>query len=373
VLAFATAVLTPSRERGRTGYPSSYSTQWDGAKAAYLLLESLNYDVERWDSSPTELREDARDQLLILADPIQAPTAEESAALRQFLVRGGDILATGERAALFLPNAESFEENDEVDETTFPALVPMPLTAGAQEISMASPFEWKPNRVDQVVAYGNKDTAAVVTYSVGKGRVIWWGSPSPLTNRGLPESGNLVLFLNSLGDSGRRILWDEYFHGARGDLLTYLGKTPLPWVLLQCVLGMLLILLTYSRRYGTIRMPGKFSRLSPLEFVDTLGSLYSTAHAGSAAVRVAWQRFRFLLGRQLGLSLNTPLPELAKAAGRTLGWEEAPLLGALVRADRGGRTIQLGDSEALEIVQELHDYTERLETRRTPKETRKTE
>jgi hypothetical protein len=369
VLAIATALLTPSKQRGRSGYPSSYATQWDGAKAAYLVLESLGYDIQRWNESPTALEaDDAKDQVLILANPIQPPTTEETAALREFLQRGGQILATGEQAAEFLPDAERFDENDDVEEISFKALIPSPLTAGAKEISMTPPYYWRPHAINQIVAYGNHDTAAVVTYSVGEGRVIWWGSPSPLTNRGIKEADNLILLLNSVGTSDRKILWDEYYHGARGDLWSYLRKTPLPWVCVQIGFGLLLIFFTYSRRYGTTRMPGKFSRLAPLEFVDTLGSLYKTAHAGSAAARVAYHRLRFQITRQLGLSGNAVPGEIAKAAGPALGWDETALLGALLRADRGSRTVGLSDAEALEIVQELHDYTVRLETRRMPDE-----
>jgi len=372
-LATATAILNPSRQRGRAGYPSSYSTKWDGAKAAYLVLEELGYDVKRWDEPPTALGDDAENKVLILANPVQPPAPEEAEALRGFLMRGGQILATGEGAAMVLPEAKFFVESDELDDARFPALVPSPITAGAREISMIPPFEWRPQSLSQIVVYGNVETAAVVTYSIGKGRVVWWGSPSPLTNRGLKEPGNLLLFLNCLGGTGKKILWDEYFHGARGDLQSCIGKTPLPWVCVQLGFGLLLVFVTYSRRYGTVRMPGKISRLSPLEFVDTLGSLYRTAHAGSAAVCVAYQRFRFRLTRQLGLPGNALPAEMAKAAHLTFGWEEATFLGCLRRADRGTRSIEMKDTEALEIVQELRDYTVRLETRRTPEEKRKSE
>jgi len=375
VLAFATALLTPPRSGGRTGFPSSYSTSWDGAKAAYLLLSELGYDVKRWDRAPTELGDGAEDQILILANPLQPPTSEDIAALRRFLDGGGRIVATGENVAEFLPGGQKFAESDDAEgETQFPALLPSPLTSGAPEISMAPPSDWHSGKVDQVAVYGNSDTAAVVTYAVGKGTIVWWGSPSPLTNRGIKEPGNLALLLNSIGGTkGKQILWDEYFHGARGDFWPYMAKTPLPWVFAQLGLLLVFILVTYSRRYGTIRMPGKVSRLSPLEFVDTLGDLYTSGHAGSAAVRVAYQRLRFQLTRQLGLTSNATVAELARMGSRTLGWEEQPLLGTLARADRSSRTLDLSDAEALEIVQDLYDYTARLEMRTAPEEKRPSE
>lgn len=367
-LAIATSVLSPSQQGGRTGYPSSYSTSWDGAKAAYLLLEDLGYDIQRWDKSPTELAGEAQNQVLILASPQQPPTSEETAALRRFLENGGRIVATGSNAALFLPGGDFFAEMDDTqDETKFPAILPSSLALGAPEISMAAPIEWHPRKMDEIAVYGNSDTAAVVTYSMGKGTIVWWGSPSPLTNRGIQQPGNLRLLLNSVGGmEDKEILWDEYFHGARTDFSSYIAKTPLPWVFVQLGVLFVFVLATYARRYGTIRMPGKVSRLSPLEFVDTLGDLYTSAHAGSAAVRVAYQRLRSQLGRQLGLNANATVVELAHAGSQTLGWNEQALLGTLARADRSSRTLDVSDTEALEIVQDLHDYAARLEVRNAP-------
>lgn len=374
-LAIATAVLTPTRRGGRTGFPSSYSAAWDGAKAAYLLLDDLGYDIKRWDHPPTEIEGDPKNQVLILASPIEAPTLEDRAAFRRFLEGGGRIMATGGDLQDFLPGAQNFMEGDDAaGETQFLARLPSPLTSGAPEISMAEPADWPAGTVDQIIVYGNKNTAAVVTYSVGKGTIVWWGSPSPLTNRGIREPGNLALLLNSIGaPGGKSILWDEYFHGARGDFWAYLGKTPLPWVFVQLAFLLLFVLVTYSRRYGSIRMPGKSSRLSPLEFVDTLGDLYSTGHAGSAAVRVAYQRLRYQLTRQLGLTSNTTNAELARLGSHTLGWAEQPLLGSLARADRSSRAIDLKDAEALEIVRDLHDYSARLQVRGAPEEKRRSE
>ena len=375
VLVVASALVTPSRQDGGTGFPSTYSASWDGAKAAYLLLRDIGYNVQRWDEPPTELAGNPANEVLILANPQQFPTPEERAALRRFLEQGGRIVATGAMAAAFLPDSQPFKEGfDSDEEAQFPAVLPSSLSIGAPEISMIPPERWQPERMNQIVIYGNSETAAVVACAVGKGRVIWWGSPSPLTNRGIQKTGNLALFLNSLGPKeGHTVFWDEYFHGARGTLWSYVDKTPLPWVFAQFGFLFLFVLLARSRRYGPVRMPGKITRLSPLEFVDTLGDLYTAAHAGSAAVRESYQRLRFQLTRQLGLPANTTIAELARTASLTLGWEDEPLRGTLIRAERASRTIDLRDAEALAIAQDLYDYTALLETRRAKKETRKSE
>jgi hypothetical protein len=127
----------------------------------------------------------------------------------------------------------------------------------------------------------------------------------------------------------------------------------------------LAIVATYSRRQGPISVPARVSRLSPLEFVETLGDLYSSAHAGSAAVRIAHQRLRFQLTRQLGLAPNAPHAELARSVSTALAWNEQEISATLSRAEHAMAAAKVSDADTLQLVQEMFDYTSRLELRRT--------
>lgn len=158
---------------------------------------------------------------------------------------------------------------------------------------------------------------------------------------------------------------DEYFHGVHGSLLSFFAHTPALWGAVQCGFVFLLILATYSRRVGPLREPVAASRLSPLEFVETLGDLYNSAHASSTSVGVADQHFRFVLTRQLGLQVNAPASELAKRASQTLGWEHERLLDTLKRCEAAAHEKNgVSEDKAVRLVQELFDYSKRLEPRR---------
>jgi hypothetical protein len=322
--------------------------------------------VERWEKSPTELSGTPSHEILILAGPTQTPSPDEKSAIFDFLQQGGRIVASGAGAAKLLPDAPPLSESYAIEETTkFPALLPSPLMRGAPEISMFPPDDWQPKSASQLVVYGNEETAAVITYPVGKGQVIWWGNSAPLTNGRIRESGNLPLFLNSIGlPDGVRVLWDEYFHGAHGSLWSYIARTPLLWGALQFGIVFLAIVATYSRRQGPISLPARVSRLSPLEFIETLGDLYSSAHAGSAALRIAYQRLRFQLTRQLGLPPNVADADLARSASTALAWNEPEFSATLSRAERAMAAAKVSDAETLQLVQEMFDYTNRLQLRR---------
>jgi len=192
---------------------------------------------------------------------------------------------------------------------------------------------------------------------VGQGRVIWWASSMPLTNAGITKPGNLSLLLNSLGaPANGLVLWDEYYHGERRGLTGYLAGTPAPWMLLQAGIIYLFLLLAFGRRAGPLRMPTVESRLSPLEFVETLGALYKTAGAASGAVETVWQRFRYLVCTRLGLPPSAAIRQIFESARERLGWHEPGLFETLQRAERGARDPSISNQEALAIVDSLEHY-----------------
>ena len=111
-LLIAGAVIAGPGQNG-PGYPSSYSTGWRGAKAAYLLLTELGYPVERWDHPASEPSEDAPKTILILAEP--RGSLKMTARPRRFISAGGTVLATGQRRAI-LPDGKAIRASDDVAE-----------------------------------------------------------------------------------------------------------------------------------------------------------------------------------------------------------------------------------------------------------------
>jgi Domain of unknown function (DUF4350) len=380
VMLAATVLLAPSEEQLSSPVPSTYSGQPAGAEAAYVLLSQLHYPVRRWEASPVELDADPDETLLILADPFQLPADNEKNALKNFVEDGGHVLFTGANIRAYFPDASP--ETDflppwpierPANWQTFSPSIPNRLSHGAQHVTFDWPGYWGELKPSQLELYGDVEGAAVVSWQLGRGEILWWGGSTPLTNAGIAKDDNLTFFLNALrnwrGNQPYSIYWDEYFHGQRNSLWSYVGKTSLAWGVLQFGVLAAAVLFTFSRRSGPTFVPSGGSRLSPLEFVDTLGGLYERAGATGPAVSVSYQRLRSLLLRQLSLASNIPDNELGQAADQRLGWKDAGTTDLLDRAASASRDTKLEPNEALELVQKLEERASRLATRRaTPKE-----
>jgi len=339
-------------------HPTTFSAASGGAKALYLLLQESGYDVARWQQPVQELP-DGTNTTLVLADPVEAPSARDRAALRRFLESGGHVLATSDIGASYL---SATVKRDPVEGLTWKqvrASSPSPITRAAPSITLAPLYSWSP--VEFGVPLYADDDVYVVLIPAGAGRAIWVGSATPLTNAGIREPGNLEFVLATLGPpGGRRVLFDEYSHGHRRTLIASMWRSPAKWALFQFVVLALVLVATHARRSGPILVPAVESRLSPLEFVRTLGSLYARAGAAAVAVDMAAQRFRYLLARRLGISPNASVADIERGLAARAPAEAGSVAATLRTCDAARDTRRLDARTALKLVNTLSELRKKL-------------
>jgi len=373
VLLIAGAMVFGGETGPKVDVPSSYSSASGGAKAAYLLLGDAGYKMERWERPLDQLPVSAK-KILVLADPGEAPTRDEREQLKMFISGGGRVIATGMFAGTFLP------ENDSVPlplggmtwkKAT--ALAPSEITRAAPEIVLGAEARWQSYSAAYPL-YGDGDDTLVVEYPYGRGEVLWWASATPLTNAGLKQPGDLEFLLACLGGTSKSgtsksatspgmkstVLWDEYIHGYRETLGASIAHSPVKWLVLQLSLLGLAILATFSRRSGPVSAPVADVRLSPIEFVQTLGGLYERAGCASVAVDICYQRFRYWLTRRLGVANNTSIEQLQSAVRDRWVIADDHFLAIMQRCESARLDPYLHAPEALHLVQELDDYAARL-------------
>ena len=367
VMVLGVSVLTPPSSTFTSPVPSTYSAQSAGAKAAYQLLTNLHYPVRRWESPPTELNGAGGNILLVLAEPSQPPSKGERKALEDFVKDGGHVLFTGPNIKDYFADATLSRESADPKFESFRPTMPSRIARNVKLVTMQPRAHWGQMTPDQLALYGATDASAVVGWTKGEGEILWWAGSTPLSNAGITRDDNLTFFLNSVGNWSPQdkylIYWDEYFHGQRSSLWSYVAKTSVAWSVLQLGVLALAVLFTFSRRSGPIYVPLEASRLSPLEFVDTLGGLYERAGAASLAVSVSYGRLRTLLTRQLNLPSNIRNAELAAAAEQRLGWKNSGLGDVLQRAATAITKAKFPSGDALKIVQELEQFADKLKVR----------
>jgi len=359
LLLVAGALVFSSGQQGQAEYPSSYSSASAGAKASYLLLSETGYKVERWEKPLSDLPP-AATKTLILAEPDEAPTREERERLKAFISEGGHVIATGMFAGTFLPENESTP--DILSGMTWKkasSLSPSQITRAAPQIVLAPRAYWQDSAAAYPL-YGDGAHTLVVKYPFGRGEVLWWASATPLTNAGLKEPGNLEFVLACLGDQKNEILWDEYIHGYRQTLAGSIAHSPVKWLFAQLVLLAVAIVATFSRRSGPTCVPATEVRLSPIEFVQTLGGLYERAGTASVVVDICYRRFRYWLTRRLGVAGNSSSDELATAIRDRWEFTDDHFIATLRSCEASTSDPFLQAPVALRLLQELDGYAAQL-------------
>lgn len=353
--------------------PSTYNTAPGGAKAAFLTLEALHLPVVRWEQPLDQIPlAEAPHTTLVLAEPLYSALEEDrlAAAIRTFLQHGGRLLTTGASGALLIPGGATRPSR------RFGILCytqpegPGPLAA-AGKVEIADSANWfaetpaaRPAaRIEQRCG----TDAVVVRLPVGAGVAVWWSSATPLTNAELHDDADLQLLLASLGP-GRQVLFDETLQQPVRSKWSAAAGLPLWSLLAQATLVFGLLVFSFSRRRGPVRLPVSVPRSSPVEFAASMGDLYERAGATGVATAAAKRRLQRTLSREAGLARHTaegdPVEIAANLAAR-FGGDWTPLADHLQQATDTAET-PLRSRAALALVRALGEDAERVKSAAQP-------
>lgn len=349
--------------------PSTYNSGTHGAKAAFLLLSDLGYTVSRSEVRTVDALEaaDAPHTTYILAAP-EAPAADaekrEYQAIQRFLERGGRVLATGFRGAYFLPGGRTGEPTRTMSALCETAPEGRSAYAAAGSVALYDVSTW--NAAEPLVRVDQRcgaDAVAIHQSFPHGGEMMWWSSAEPLTTRGLAQDNSLRLLLAAAGPaSGRRVLFDEFYHGVQTSPSDYLRGLPLRSLTAQAGLVVALLLFSFSRRSGPIREPMAVPRTSPVEFAQNMGALYQRAGATQPVTEAARRRMLHVLGTACGLpreTLQGSSVGIAAAVHTRFGLNPQPLEDVLGKLEQA-RYERLRPREALKLVRSANAEMLRL-------------
>jgi hypothetical protein len=363
VLALLIGVLARNEENESNPTPSSYLTGKHGARAAFQLLQSSGYSIERWEQPLSELSVHAdAGTVLILAQPLFV-TPQDRKAIGDVLDRGGRVVATGFAGSSLLPEGEA-EPSTQLPSDAC-KLIPQSLDelAGSGEVWMASTASWKVASPRYRVPYYCAAAPAVVEYSQGKGHVVWWASSTPLENGSISRGQNLEFFLNTLGPKeGHRFYWDESLHSEPPSEWYFARGPALNLLLIGLAALGLLGALSFSRRSGPVRELPLPERSAPVEYLEALGALYRKAGASSTAVDLAFERFCRKSGELCGQKgPGKSSRELAEMLRRRFPAADPGLEADLAACEQGAQNEILSARQALALVQALDRHYQSIQ------------
>ncbi|SEG47343.1 protein of unknown function [Bryocella elongata] len=370
VLVIVIALLAPASS-DNDPRPTTMNAGDGGAKAAYLMLQALGVPTERWERPMAELSDaDAPHTTLILADPsfTDQQGKELASELHRFLEHGGRVITTGWGGAQLLDGKVEF-----VGQLAKGLCLTTPEGPGELAAAGHAQFQaylrWaKPGPQYRVEQRCGLDPVVVRFSVIGKsgvGEAIWWTEATPLTNGGLKDDANLRLFLASLGPDlghGRRVYFDESLRTVRESLWDYARGLPLTWLVLQAMAVGALLLFSFSRRRGPLRLPVTLPRSSPVEFAESMGDLYEKAGARIAAIGAARRRLDRVLTREAGLPqavLAEGPTAIAASLSNRLGGEWTLLRDLLEQAAEADEK-KLTPRSTLHLVRGIHEQEMRL-------------
>ena len=285
--------------------------------------------------------------------------------MKGFLERGGRVLTTGEEGALLIPGGSASRGRRLGSLCYTEPEGPGPMAA-AGSVETYDPVRWAAEgpavRVEQRCGLD----AVAVRVPVGRGEAVWWSSPAPLTNAELKKDADLKLFLASLNGNGggldRTVLFDESLQQLVRSKWTATRGLPLWWLLGQAALVFGLLVFSFSRRRGPVRLPVAVPRSSPVEFAVSMGDLYERAGAYGAAIDAARRRLERVLVRGAGLPSGTvqggPAVVVTALEERFGGsWSS---LGEHLREAAAAGEARLKPGSALRLVQALGEDAERV-------------
>ena len=366
LVAVVMAILAPREDDGDP-VPSSWAATTHGAEAAYLTLAESGYRVERWERPLGELAQQAdANTVLVLAEPGRVDE-DAKAAVKEILARGGRVFATGMAGAALLPDShaelDGKPEGPQDDCAATPEGFDAMAASGTPHVRPGA--RWRMDRPSQQAEYLCDGSAVVVTYGVGKGRVVWWANSMPMENAWVAKDGDLALLLASVQPNEgppaqARIVWDESLHTEAPGLWSYAQGTPVYLLWAQLVGVGVLLVLSFARRSGPLLPDPVVRRDQPLEFVASLGALYDKAGASGTAVMIAYERFRMRLGR-VGARRADSEDEMVSVANARAGHVLDGLGKTLTECAEAAAGEPMPAGRALRVVQQLWDYEREMQ------------
>ena len=345
ILLVIVTVLAATQKQTEQEYPrlSTQSSAPDGAMALKLWVEALEYPV--YDDALEKFSPPPNTSIVFMLEP-SFPTEAEMTSINKWVEAGGTLILIGERYGTYSAMDHydfffDFQPNgDDALKFETPLLLsPSALTPNESKTRVVLGSE----RDDYVVLMTNQGSPVLVSFELGKGRVILGTVTDQFTNAGLKQTGNPELVLNILGLARNKgMVWfDEWHHGVQSGAQIlgpseFLRRTPVGRALVFVALAVLIVLFMQGRGFGRpVPLPHELKRRGAMEHVTGIANLSRRAAHRSAVMMNYHQQIKRKLGQRYRLDPGMDDAQYVNAlAGYNASINKDELLDLLKRLKR---------------------------------------
>lgn len=297
----------PSKDT-RVPVGSTYKSGPEGAKAFYLLLKDLGFEVERYKFPLTHLQKHlTQGEVMISIDTGSRDASRELSKIINWVQRGNTAIFIGNSPYLenehiqaqFLHATRHSLESD--PEEVIPS-APTPYVSGVKKICVL-PLRFECEREDKVVHFQDERGEIITSFKEGEGKIVLISSPYIVSNKGIREANNVFLMTNILFLEAfkNKVYFDEYGHGysLEKGLFGYFKGTPFAWVFLQCMLVWLCYIYSFGKRFGRPKEIRVARRRSALEYVEAMAEIFKKADAYQVLFQNIYLYYKVLWSRRI--------------------------------------------------------------------------
>ncbi len=367
LVILVSVVWGPLSDKSKSGavVRTTHSTNTEGVKAYYVLLERLGFPVDR-SVRPLESESLRASSVLVLLDPLIQLRNDELFALRRWVTRGGVLVFTTRCAGAMRfwdpdvvppwpkrvgdPRQETTRKGSPSSTPTTVNVEKSLLGTEVGEAEFASPmtldvqYDELGETTHTEVLYADRVGPRIAARALEKGWLILLADSSFLSNGRIGRAGNSVLAANLAAyarwrGGGGPVLFDEYHlgFGARESGWQVMGflllHTSPGWGVLVATVAGMLWLLYKGRKFGTRRGVKRTRRRSKLEYVYSVGATYRSAGAERIVLEQILRWFRRRACESIGASPNVSDHELARQLSRRSGHSPAHYERALLQCE----------------------------------------
>lgn len=309
LLTFFSAMGGDIRQSG-----SSYSNAPSGYGAWYQMMVDRGTKIRRWEKSFGRLVQNplySTNTTLLQVNP-QLETFQLTEIQRKWIERGNTLAVLGINApaqdARFSSSFQSYEGLVKIETK--------------RRLNLISSLGDLGNAVLDKIILSDRSGSVMTQYSLGKGLVIVASTPHLAANAYQENRPNYELLAKLSTVNRQQLIVDEYIHGYRdrqkidretgatdnesseertGDILGYLGNTPLSIVLLNLTLGIIILIWQQNQRFGQIIIPKPPQIENSEAYIQALAGVLRQANSSEFVIQTIGKNEQLSWQKKLGL------------------------------------------------------------------------